>query len=199
MPTPTRRDRAPLPIGSITALLLIKYRSYSQSESVKQTLTYIGIALIVLPMIIFDKNSSFPGYNALWRFLGTALVISFPNNGFITRFLSHKWMVFVGLISYPLYLYHQPLISFIYFYDFKLSSFEMFLAVTLISTVCAWLTYKFIEVPFRQLALRSGSKKSLISVDNFLSSSIIIIFDILISPMIQNIFSNLFYILLLIY
>ncbi|WP_152614551.1 acyltransferase family protein [Pseudoalteromonas luteoviolacea] len=151
-------------VGVITALLILKNKGFNFSENVKQVLSYTGLFLIAVPMLILDETSKFPGVNALWPCIGTALIISFPNNGLVTKLLSHKWMVFVGLISYPLYLYHQPLISFIYFFNLQLSSLEMFSVVTLISTVAAWLTYKYVEKPCRRMVHSTESKASTIKI-----------------------------------
>jgi len=150
-------------IGAITALLLQCANGITLVNRTKQVLTYIGSALIITPMFILDEKSNFPGYNALWPCLGTALIIAFPNNGLITKILSHKVLVFIGLISYPLYLFHQPVISFIYFFNVQFSVIETFFAVTSISVCASWLTYKFIENPIRKMASSKQRKMTIIA------------------------------------
>ncbi|MEN9017645.1 MAG: acyltransferase family protein [Hellea sp.] len=158
-------------VGVITALHLQHNNGNNIPELMKKMLSYFGMFLIVIPMFLLNKNSSFPGYNALWPCLGTALIIAFPNNGLITKILSHKSFIFIGLISYPLYLYHQPLISFIYFLNFKLQPFEIFSVVLFIAILGSWLTYKFIEIPIRKLS-NSNKKKSSILVIGALCTTI---------------------------
>lgn len=151
-------------VGVITALLLQQTARVSLSHLTKQILSYIGLVFVIAPMFILDEKSSFPGYNALWSCLGASLIIAFPNQGLITKILSHKSFVFVGLISYPLYLFHQPIISFIYFFNVQFSVIETFLFVTSISVCASWLTYKFVENPIRKMAHSPQRKKSLITL-----------------------------------
>ena len=151
-------------VGVITALFLQRSTGVTLSDLTKQILTYIGLALMILPMFILDAKSNFPGYNALLPCLGTALIIAFPNRGLITKILSHKALVFVGLISYPLYLFHQPLISFIYFFNVQLSALETFFGVASIAMCMSWVTYKFIENPIRKIAHSPQRRKSLITL-----------------------------------
>lgn len=143
-------------IGVIAALFL-KNSKVSIPSIGRQILSYIGFLLIVGSMLILNESSDFPGLNALWVCVGTALIICFPNNGLVTRLLMNKILVFVGLISYPLYLYHQPIISFVHFFELNFTSFEL-LSVTLIfSTLLAWMTYKYLEIPVRNICRVKGS------------------------------------------
>lgn len=157
-------------IGGITSLLLQHTARASLSHLTRKIFSYIGLVFVIAPMFILDEKSSFPGYNALWSCLGTSLIIAFPNQGLITKILSHKSFVFVGLISYPLYLFHQPIISFIYFFNVQFSVIEMFLFVTSISVFTSWLTYKFVEKPIRKMAHSLQRKKSLITITGLLTT-----------------------------
>lgn len=137
-------------IGVITALLLQRKYEFNLSDTYKRFLSIIAMLLIAIPMITLDKHSDFPGYNALWPCLGSAIIIAFPNNGAICKFLSHKILVYIGLISYPLYLFHQPIISFFYFFNIQLHQITFFISVTLISIILSWITYRYIEGPIRR-------------------------------------------------
>lgn len=141
-------------VGVITALLLLQSNEVEFSDSLTKLCGILGFGLIAVPAVLLDENSRFPGFNALWPCLGAALVIAFPGNGVVSRVLSYKALVLLGLISYPLYLFHQPVISFFRLLDVQFSSVEMFLVVTLISVAASWLTYTFVETPIRQ-AVRS--------------------------------------------
>lgn len=158
-------------VGVITALHLQHNKDKNVSDSIKQILSLIGIFLIITPMFLLNENSNFPGYNALWPCLGTALIIAFPSQGVITKLLSHKYFVFIGLISYPLYLYHQPLISFIYFFNLELAPLELFTVILFISVLFSWLTYKYVEVPIRK-TLHSKEKLRSAFVIGILCSTI---------------------------
>ena len=106
------------------------------------SISYFGIALIVGSAIIFDKASPFPGALALFPVIGVVLVIIFGSN-----VLGHKWPVFVGLISYPLYLWHWPLLSFAAMAG--LTSLPVRIAIAVGSFALAMLTTMFVERPIR--------------------------------------------------
>jgi hypothetical protein len=107
-------------------------------------------------MFILNQNSSFPGFNALLPCLGTALLIIFPCQGKVAKLLTCRGFVLIGLVSYPLYLYHQPLISFIHFFEFSLSPISLFFITFSIGAVVAWLTYKYVEQPIRRIVSTSS-------------------------------------------
>lgn len=97
-----------------------------------------------------DKDSHFPGIWALLPVLGTVLVISAGPQAWTNRtILSNKIVVWFGLISYPLYLWHWPMLSFAYIIERGALSVYMSSSLVLISIFLAWLTYKFIERPIR--------------------------------------------------
>ena len=72
----------------------------------------LGLAAVLVPVAMLDRNSAFPGWLALAPVLGTALVIAAGGAAPLNRaVLAHRWLVGVGLVSYPLYLWHWPLLS----------------------------------------------------------------------------------------
>jgi len=110
-----------------------------------------GLTAILLPAFIYAPEKTFPGLAALPPVLGAAALIylGYNRNVVVTRLLSFRAMVFTGLISYSLYLWHWPLIVFARFVTpAPLSSGEM--AILLVfSFLLAWLSYRFVETPFR--------------------------------------------------
>src|SRR5262249_10913488 len=74
----------------------------------------VGLLLILSAGLFFDTTTHFPGAAALLPCVGTALIIVAGRSGpsFVCRALSTKPIVFIGLISYSLYLWHWPLIVF---------------------------------------------------------------------------------------
>ncbi|CAM2736953.1 acyltransferase family protein [Pseudoalteromonas distincta] len=147
--------------GVLTALLLLRYPdNFNFTNTIKKYLSYFGLLLVIFPMIILDEKSSFPGYNALLPCFGASLIIAFPNQGLITKVLSNIVFVFIGLISYPLYLFHQPVTSYLHFFNSGLKSIEIFFIVTSISVCAAWLTFKFFENPIRKLAHSTTRRKA---------------------------------------
>jgi len=86
---------------------------------------------------------------ALLPTLGTFFIISAGPNAWLNqKLLASQVMVWIGLISYPLYLWHWPLLSFLMIQEGEPSRVERIGAV-FIAIVLSWLTYRFIEKPFR--------------------------------------------------
>jgi peptidoglycan/LPS O-acetylase OafA/YrhL len=109
----------------------------------------LGILLVATAATVLDTSSAFPGWWAVLPVLGGALLLSAPAAWGCRHVLASPVMVFVGLISYPLYLWHWPLLVFFALIKFApLTLLERGLIVGL-SIVLAWATYRFVEIPFR--------------------------------------------------
>jgi peptidoglycan/LPS O-acetylase OafA/YrhL len=111
--------------------------------------TPLGLLLIAAGVVAANKNAgAFPGWWALLPTVGTVLVICADGAWINRRILSHQAMVGVGLISYPLYLWHWPLLSFTNFVAPQPSWVVRATAIAGAGAL-AWLTYRFIERPIR--------------------------------------------------
>lgn len=120
----------------------------------------IGFILILTGFLLLNKYRDFPGWWALLPALGAFFVISAGPGAWLNeKLLSNKVMVWAGLISYPLYLWHWALLSFARIVEGAPWKFR--LAVVLASIVLAWLTYRFVEQPFRLGAHGKGKALSL--------------------------------------
>jgi hypothetical protein len=98
---------------------------------------------------VLDTHSAFPGWWAVLSVAGAALLLSAPEAWICRAVLASRPLVGVGLISYPLYLWHWPLLVFFGIIKFgPLTLLERGLIVGL-SFALAWLTYRFVEKPFR--------------------------------------------------
>jgi peptidoglycan/LPS O-acetylase OafA/YrhL len=129
---------------------------YSNLQSVA------GLCLLVTGLMLVNKSRDFPGWWALLPTLGSALLISAgPQSVFNRSLLSHQVAVWIGKISYPLYLWHWPLLSFaLILNNDEPTSRNVRTGLVLLSVVLAYLTYKFIETPIREQ--RKISTRSLI-------------------------------------
>ncbi len=111
---------------------------------------WLGLSLIAIAVLEISRWRAFPGFWVALPVMGTALLLAAGPATTINRvLLSNRLMVTIGLISYPLYLWHWPLLSFaenIRGYD--LSKLERLLIV-LPAFPLAWLTYRFVERPIR--------------------------------------------------
>ena len=126
---------------------------------------YICIVIILIPAFYLDGDSSFPGFNALVPCLGTAILIkTISYNSLITSFLRLKFMVIIGLCSYPFYLVHQPINYFLVKYTSMDNIYANLLLVIAISFSISWIIYKYIEIPIRQYGnISSNNSKWVIS------------------------------------
>ena len=109
----------------------------------------IGIALIAIAAGVLDPHRAFPGWWAILPVAGGALLLSAPATWMASRLLGSRPFVVVGLISYPLYLWHWPLLVFFATIKFApLTLLERELVIWL-SIALAWATYRLVEVPIR--------------------------------------------------
>ena len=115
----------------------------------KNLVSSAGVALIFLGFFILSTNHLFPGWWALIPTIGASLLIM-SRGAWINKFvLSNGVLVWFGLISFPLYLWHWPILSFIrIIYGAEVPQSARVLAV-LASIVLAWVTYEMIEKPIR--------------------------------------------------
>lgn len=137
--------------GSLCALYLRRTANPLQSYPHVQTLlAAVGLALIVASMVMIDDGTSFPGLSVLPVVAGTALLICFARgDNAIGRLLAWRPMVAIGLISYSAYLWHQPIFAFARHASAKEPSQLMMLLLAALGLVLAWLSWRYVEAPFR--------------------------------------------------
>ncbi len=104
---------------------------------------------LILALALLSHNTPYPGWAALLPTLGALLLISAGGSWFNRHVLSAGPVVFVGLISYPLYLWHWPLLTFALILREEEPSSLVRWAVVVVSFVLAWLTYRLVELPIR--------------------------------------------------
>lgn len=113
-------------------------------------LGFLGFLLVVFPFFLYGENTPSPSYTTLVPTVGAFLVILFGHEQSpISRFLGSRALVGIGLISYSLYLWHQPLFAFMRVYCAyppTLATRCLVMAATAFFAVLSW---RFIEAPFR--------------------------------------------------
>jgi len=138
--------------GSVLAYLEIKYkkRKNFNNQSINQILPPLGLALIIYSVVFFNNNTLHPSFYTLYPIIGTCLIIWFARKDeIITRLLSSKLFLNIGLISYSLYLWHYPVFAF-FRYSLASGSLVTKILVILFIVLASVFTYFFIEKPFRQ-------------------------------------------------
>ena len=131
------------------AVLFRGWSRIDQGEAASNWRAWTGMALIAASAAILDPYRAFPGWWALLPVCGTALLLSAPKAWLCRVVLASPPLVWIGLISYPLYLWHWPLLVFsaiIKFGPLSLAERELIL---LASGLLAWGTYRFVEKPIR--------------------------------------------------
>lgn len=140
-----------LGIGAMTACLLRGHPSFQIPDRTRDLLAALGLLLIVYPIFAFDERTPFPGVHALGPVIGTAMVIAFADLSTRTgRLLALPAFVGVGLISYSAYLWHQPLFAFARHASLEPPGTATYLVLALISMALAYLSWRFVEAPFRR-------------------------------------------------
>lgn len=135
----------------VGGLLALNIFPATTNKGVNTALGIVGLLMIAIPVIQYTDRTPFPGLSAAAPVLGTAFII-YSNTSAqspIGRILSIAPMVFVGQISYSLYLWHWPLFIFAEYYIIRpLTGLELSLLLVLIFAVST-LSWRFVETPFR--------------------------------------------------
>ena len=115
-----------------------------------QWLSSLGILLLAVVMYKLHPERRFPGGWAFIGTLGTCLLIAAGPQGWFNRYvLSSKPMVWIGLISYPLYLWHWPLLAYPHIENGGAPPPLQQVGWVLLAVALAWLTYRLVEQPIR--------------------------------------------------
>ncbi|QDG73332.1 acyltransferase family protein [Janthinobacterium tructae] len=125
----------------------------------KNSASVIGAAMLIAGFSLIKPQDLFPGWWAILPVAGVFLLIMAGPSSIINRaILSRKIMVSIGLISYPLYLWHWPLLSFGFIIHGEKPTYQIKIALILLAFALAYLTYRYLEVP-----LRTRRKKNVVA------------------------------------
>lgn len=110
----------------------------------------IGLLFIILSIVGIDEKTPYPSGYAILPCLGTALLLLYAEKGtFANRVLTIPVFVGVGVISYSAYLWHQPLFSFARILSIAPPSMAEMIALSLLTIALSYLSWRFVEQPFR--------------------------------------------------
>lgn len=127
-------------------------------KKIIQSLILLGIVVLFTAAIYFDQQTPFPGLMALIPCLATAVIIylgqSVPSSNFL---LSNQLSTWIGNISYPLYLWHWPIIVLFGIYMLPLN-IEYQIIVILLSLLLAFITYRLAEKPLKRFVMAANYK-----------------------------------------
>jgi peptidoglycan/LPS O-acetylase OafA/YrhL len=139
--------------GAVLAKAESSYGRRSIPLRIQTTLNLACLTLIIGCFIVFDSGTPHPGFMTLFIVLGTMGLIWFmAPGGIVTNWLSRRPVVFTGLISYSLYLWHYPLFSFLELSRFDSGIANKLVVITL-SVLLSVFSYLYIEQPIRKKRL----------------------------------------------
>ena len=140
-------------IGAFAAFYLSLANRKDFGKGISEVAGCFGVALIFYAVFAYSKATPFPGFYALVPTIGTVLIILFATQQTtVGKFFGNKVFVGVGLISYSAYLWHQPLFAFAKQLGITEDRKFLFLMLFGVTIFLAYLSWKFVETPFRVAA-----------------------------------------------
>jgi peptidoglycan/LPS O-acetylase OafA/YrhL len=137
-------------IGAFAAFYLSQSNPVKSRIIIKEIGGWIGLSFIIYAVLVYSKETPFPGFYALIPTIGAVLIILFSTEQTtVGKFLGNKAFVGMGLISYSAYLWHQPLFAFARHRSLAEPSHIVFICLILLTIILAYFSWRFVETPFR--------------------------------------------------
>ncbi len=137
-------------IGSIISYYEFKHFKFNNNRFLNEFALIIGILLIIFSLFYFDDEMRHPSFLTIYPILGVCLILCFSTgNEIISKLLSTKLMVGLGLISYSLYLWHFPILAFDRIYEFTSDNNQKIIFMWMFIIFISIFSYFFVEKPFR--------------------------------------------------
>lgn len=147
---------------AIGGLLVFAVRRFVLANIWQELIMLAGLALLAWGGFVFDKTTAFPGFNGLVPAFGAALCIFASGARYTGWLLRNRWVVFIGLISYSVYLIHWPLIVFYKYYIYRpLMPVEQW-ALVIVPLFLGYAMYVLVENRFRRMNLSSWYFKEIL-------------------------------------
>jgi hypothetical protein len=136
-----------------TLFVMNQEKIQNATKGGRDIISIVSVITILVSSVFFSGNTNFPGLWVLLPCLGAAFLL-IDTEGLVSKFLSNKFFVHIGELSYSIYLWHWPVMVFIRYYhnidNYVFTPLEQFIII--ISTyLLAYLSYTFIENTFRKL------------------------------------------------
>lgn len=141
--------------GSLLAYLSLYHNgaisNLQENRKLVHACSILGFSILIVGFISINKDAWFPGYWALVPVIGSVLIILAGPNAILNRLiLTNKLAVWFGLISFPLYLWHWPLLTYLRIVERGQPDAMQRLYAVALSILLAWITYQFVEKRVRK-------------------------------------------------
>jgi len=138
-----------LGVGALLAQGLVRTEA---PRALRESIGALGLIAVLAPVFLYDSSTVFPGIASLPPVLGAGMLIWAGTTGpvWASRLLSLRPMVWIGMISYSLYLWHWPIMAFVRNRLFTVELEPMWQVATILASVLAgWISWRIVERPFR--------------------------------------------------
>jgi peptidoglycan/LPS O-acetylase OafA/YrhL len=153
------------------AILALACLPAPKRRALREGLALAGLAAIFVPVFTFTSATPFPGAAALPPVIGATILIWVGAKGggsLVSSLLAHPALVWVGLISYSLYLWHWPILAFIRIgLDSVVLPMEIAVFAVALSVAMAWLSFHVVERPFRVHPSRGFDRREIFAASVF--------------------------------
>jgi len=139
-------------IGALLAFTHLQWPHLKGSRLVNESVSALGVLLILGSVVFMSAQTPAPGFASLLPTIGTTLMIGFAKPGtLVQRFLAQRLLVGIGLISYSVYLWHQPIFAFAHYQvNPALWNIGLSFGLIVLTLGLAYLSWRWIESPARQ-------------------------------------------------
>lgn len=150
-----------LGLGGLAALAAEPLRN-AVAQATARRLAMLGLLAVLASLFVLGEADNLPGWQSLMPVGGTVLLLVFASQEGAGRLLCLAPMRWIGLISYSAYLYHQPLLSFVRIASLDQPAPALLAATVPVTLLLAWLSWRYVEQPFRDPA--TASTRQVLSV-----------------------------------
>lgn len=157
-----------LNVGALIAFFQIRLRGKKAEAA-----SLAGLSLIGASLFLIDGSHTYPGIWTLLPVLGTAALLASHSNTYVGKLLSLRPLVAIGLISFSVYLWHQPIFAFTRIRVDEVLSLGTYLTLIGLTLVLSYLSWQWIEKPFRQKGVYT---RKMILVLTFASFTPLVVF-----------------------
>ena len=146
-------------LGSLIFFLFRNFENITSKILLNNIMSFMGLMFIFYSIAFFDNNTPFPSFYTLLPTIGASFLIIFATKDtFVGKLLTLQPMILVGLISFSAYLWHQPLFAFSRYYFVGEVGTVRIMLLILLTIILSYLSWRFVEQPFRDKNKVSRSK-----------------------------------------